>query len=173
MPAGFLKGQAMKKRSWFLDPLKLCVAAVVAAGASILAVVEFIIGETAMGVILLCVALLFVGVALYEGQTITIDENGVRRCLLGKENLCWRWEDIREIGVAGAKALGGSKHHHGTLYIYFSQEHMREEDRMRMMLRQPVKDKILLQYTRQRMDAVQMYWSSTVETWNAGDLQFS
>lgn len=162
-----------KKDTWFLDPLKMGVAIAVAAAAAVLAVADLTIGETAMGLILLAIALLFAGVALYEGQTVTVSEDGVRRRFLGRENRFWRWQEIREIGVAGAKALGGSKQRHGTLYIYFSREHMREEERMRMMLRQPVRDKILLQYTRQRMDAVQMHWSGKIETWNAGDLEFS
>ena len=163
----------MKKNTWFLDPIKLGTAIAIVCVSAFIAVVEFIIGENLMGVILLAVALLFVGVSIYEGQTITVDKDGVRRRILGRENRFWPWESIREVGVAGAKALGGSKNHHGTLYIYFSQEKMTAEDRMSMMLRQPVKDKILLQYTRERMDAVQMHWSAKIETWNAGSLQFS
>ncbi len=163
----------MKKNTWFLDPIKLGAAIAIVCVCAVMAVVEFTIGETLMGVILLAVALLFAGVAVYEGQTITVDNDGVRRRMLGRENCFWPWDSIREIGVAGAKALGGSKTRHGTLYIYFSQEKMKDEDRMRMMLRQPVKDKILLQYTRQRMDAVQTHWSAKIETWNAGALRFS
>lgn len=162
----------MRKHTWFLDPVKLVAACAVTLICAVLGAVEFSIGEALMGAILLAIGLLFAAVALYEGQTVTVDETGVRRALLGRQNRHWRWEDIREVGVAGAKAVGGSKHHHGTLYIYFSQEHMNENDRMSMMLRQPVRDKILLQYTRQRMDCVQLHWSGKVETWNAGDLQF-
>lgn len=162
----------MTKNTWFLDPVKLGAACAMVAVCGVLCAVEFMIGEAAMALILLAVALLFAGVALFESQTITVNEDGVRRALLGRENRFWRWAEIREVGVAGAKALGGSKHHHGTLYIYFSQVHMNEEERMGMMLRQPVRDKILMQYTRQRMDKVQLYWSDKVETWNAGDLQY-
>ena len=160
-------------KRYIVHPLKLGVSLITIAVSLLLAACEFVISRPLSGSLFIAIALLFLMTALNNGSMVSISIAGVQRSTLGLKHLSYSWEDIKEIGVFSSRLFTHSnKIHSGTLYIYFSPQPMSEEERFQMILNWSTKDKIILQYTKERMDTVQLLWSNKIQTYNAGDLHF-
>lgn len=162
----------MKTYKYLVYPLQFAVCLVTILICSILGICEIIINRPVSAIIFFAIAFLFLIVSFSSGAIITINESGIHRFILGKCTKSLTWNSISEIGVAGSKVLNQkNKNHTGTLYIYISEQRMTEEELFQMMLRWPSK-KLFLQYTKTRMDSIQLYWSDKIATYNTGNLRF-
>lgn len=158
---------------FIVHPLKLVVSLATCLASAAIGLSLLEMGRGLSALVFLAVAALFLAVSLVFGATVTLDESGVRRSVLGRVTRSLTWEEIAEVGVAGTKVFNrGSPKKTGSLYIYFSPAAMTEEERFEMILTWPPRDKLFLLHNKKRMDAVQLLWNSKVQTYNAGDLQF-
>lgn len=164
----------MKKNHFIVNANKLLAAALTAGISFILAIALLTVERYGSVAVFLLVAVVFSIVSCVNGCVISVEEDGVRKSLLGKTLKFCHWSEIKEIGVAGSRVfLNDDKQHVGTLYIYFSPAVMDDETRFQMMLKWPPSDKLYMTYNRERMTAVQMHWSSKIETYHAGPITFS
>lgn len=162
-----------KTNHYIVHPLKFAVSLLTVIVSLFLAVCEFVISRPISALFFIVIALLFLVTALNNGARISIDESGVHCNIAGLRRRSFSWEDIKEVGVFSSRLFTNSnKNRAGTLYIYFSTKPMSEQERFQMILNWSVKDKIVLQYTKERMDAVQLLWSNEIQTYNAGELHF-
>jgi len=122
-------------------------------------------------VIFAVIGIVFAALAVLYGSVVHIGPDEVRRTIAGRCVGRLRREQIREVGVAGSNLFHrNNPNKTGTLYIYFSERSMTEDDRFEMMLNWPPKHGIYLTYDSQRMDFIAPLWDRPVETFNAGDI---
>lgn len=155
------------------DSLRFWAASATSLVSLILGISLITTGRYGSAVFFFIICLLFLPIIRIYGTTITIDEEGINSSFLKKPILQMKWNEIQEIGVAGSKLFnnrGGEKP--GTVYIYVSKTLMTEEERFDMMLKFPPKDKIYFEYSKQAIFAVQMRFSSKIQTYNSGDIRF-
>ena len=126
-----------------------------------------------MAVAFLLIALVFLVVGLDYGSVITIEAEGIRKSLFGKTLRFMPWSEVKEVGVTGTKVFGATEKQTGTLFIYISAQELSEEDHFRMMLEWPPKEQLFLEYEKERIDVIQLYWASKIETYQTGKLTFS
>lgn len=123
--------------------------------------------------LLLAVTLAFCFIAFLYGSVLTLDAAGIERRFLGVRVAAVRWGELAEVGVVGLKVFNnGSRERPGTRYIYFSPRALDEEQRFRLALEWPPGDMLYLNYTKERLRAVQNLWNAPVESYNAGDAFF-
>lgn len=164
----------MLEKRFLVNPLKFVAALATALVSLVIAVCLVMIGRYGSALVFAVICALFTPVALFFGATLRISEDGVSHAILGHVTRHMNWDEIREIGVAGTNVFNGKdKKRTGTLYIYFSKEQLDDKARFDMMFKWPVRDKLFMEYTAERIQAVQARWSSLIETYNAGDLRFS
>ena len=159
-------------KRYMLHPLKFTVSLITAAAALVLGICEFLIFRPFSAVFFAGVALLFFFTALYNGMCIAVGRDGIQLSAFGIKRRFLSWNNIKEIGVFGNRLFNANKNRVGTLYIYFSTQPLTDEDRFQMILRWPPKNEIVLQYSKERMDAIQLIWSSEIQTYNTGNLDF-
>ena len=119
---------------------------------------------------------LFLPICATYGASLRIDDEGVTRLnLFGRKTRFLPWREIAEIGVAGSRVLGrgDKKKNPGTLYIYFSENEMTEQQRFETMLHFPTKGLLFTTYSQAKIEAVQLRWSSRIATYNSGTVTFS
>lgn len=131
----------------------------------------FPMGRWGSATIFLILAFIFGGVALLAGSMVHVSEKGLRRTTLGIKTKELSWAQVAEVGITGTKVFN-QRHPEktGSMFIYFSETHLTDEDRFNLMLKWPPMDKLYLLYTPQRFHAIQMLWDAKVETYNVGDL---
>ena len=160
------------KTKFIVHPLKFIVCLATFAIGLVLAVCLILIKRYVSAAVFFGIGLMFLCIASVFGAVITVDDSGVSRSVLGRVRQSFRWDQVAEVGVAGAKVLkSASSQKTGELYIYFSPLALDDQQRFEMMLRWPPKDKIFMQYSRQRIEAVQMCWDSKLQLYNAGKLR--
>lgn len=117
-------------------------------------------------------ALIYMAIALYYSVKLEIDRQGIRRYILSKEIDFTPLDNIKEIGVCGTKVFNyGKKKKTGTLYIYFSEDILNEDERFRMILEWPPKKGVhFMLYTGERALFVQNIWEKPLAKYNTGDL---
>lgn len=161
----------IKTKRYIVHPLKFVVSLLTMAAALLLAICEFVISRPVSALFFIVIALLFLVTTLNNSARISIDKSGVHCNIAGLRRRSFSWEDIKEVGVFSSRLFTNSnKNRAGTLYIYFSTKPMSAQERFQMILNWSVKDKIVLQYTKERMDAVQLLWSNEIQTYNVGEL---
>lgn len=161
-----------KTKGYILHPLKFTAALITAVLSLVLSVCELLISRPFSAAFFIGICLLFSLTAFYNGSRITVCVDGIYCSWAGIKKRFIPWDSMKEIGVFGSRLFPAGKNRTGTLYIYFSAQAMTEEERFQMVLHGPPKDKIVLQYTKERMEAVQLLWSSEIQTCNAGDFHF-
>lgn len=163
----------MNKTELFrVDSLRFWAAAGTSLISFILGITLIIIERYGSALLFFVIFLLFLPIIRIYGAAVTVDEEGIRSSFLGKPLLQMKWDEIQEIGVAGSKLFNnrnGKKT--GTVYIYISRQTMTEDERFNMMLKFPPKDKIYFEYSKEAVLAVQMRWSSKIQTYNSGDIR--
>ncbi|MDE6203827.1 MAG: hypothetical protein K2O16_05170 [Lachnospiraceae bacterium] len=157
---------------YILHPFKFTVSLITAALCLVLSVCEFLISRPFSAAVFIGTALLFSLTALYNGSRITVCNDGIHWSVPGIKRRFIPWDGMKEVGVFGSRLFSANKNRAGTLYIYFSTQAMTEEERFQMVLHWPPKDKIILQYSKERMDTIQLLWSREIQTYNAGDFHF-
>lgn len=163
----------MKESRYIVYPLQLIVSLATIAIAAPLAITTWIMKSIGTAILFTCITLLFILISLSNGSVISIGPEGISRSVLGKITKTLRWEEIAEVGVAGSKVFRQlNKQKTGTMYIYFSEETMTEDERFQMMFNWPPKGKLYLQYKKPRIESIRAFWKGTITTYNTGDLKF-
>lgn len=122
-------------------------------------------------VIYFAVFLIFACVAAKEGATVTVSPSGVEMKCLGKCLRSYSWEEIAEAGIAGTDVFNrGKKKKKWNKYFYFSKSSMTDEERFKMCLEWPPKDKIFFRFDYDRVGVVQMNWNKELQFYNANDI---
>ena len=156
---------------WIADPLKAGICLFAFVFLTIVAATMAAIGRVVSGVIFFAVALGFLYVLTYYGAVLRVDEKGVRKSFLGLFRRSLRWEEIREMGVAGTRIFHrGNKNRAGTLYLYFASEEMDDDARFGMMLKWPQHDRIFLRFSHKRFAALQVWRPEAAVRYNVGKL---
>ena len=161
-----------KPKGYILHPLKFAAALITAIVCFVLGICSFLISRPFSAVSFIGICLLFSLTAFYNGSRITVCSNGVYCSAAGKKIRFIPWDSMKEVGVFGSRLSTTDKSRPGTLYIYFSAQTLTEKERFQMVLHGPARDKIILQYSKERMETVQLLWSSEIQTCNTGDFHF-
>ena len=160
------------KQEYVLDPIKFGVSCATVSICVLLAAFLFLRGERA-GLFFLLPALPFVYVASVYGSRLIVSPEGL---ILSrpwkKEAVSLPWSSVKEMGVVGTKVFNhGNADKTGSLYIYFSEKSLTEDERFRTALEWPPKDMLFLLYTKERMDAIRPLWTGKVQAYNTGELK--
>lgn len=161
------------KNTYMIYPFKFCISVATSLTSFLLAISMLLINRLGSFLLFLIIAIVFLAVALINGSKLTIDDKGVRRTLFGKTLYQYSWEEIAEVGVIGTKVFrNDDKKDVGSRHLYFSREVLTDEERFRMVLQWPPRNKLYMLYNTERLSAVQSYWSGKIETYKAGDVFF-
>ena len=156
-----------------VSPFKFAVAAATCIISLLLTAVQLYLQEWAATALFLIIALLFLAVAVINGSVITISPSGISRSFAFISLSRQSWSDIAEVGVIGTKVFNNKDSKRtGTRYIYFSNACLDDEGRFQLALKWPPKGMMYLQYTKERLESVQLLWEKKVESYNAGDVFF-
>ena len=126
--------------------------------------------------IVLLLMFVYIIAGLKNGCVVRVDKEGIRR-IFPNHTLYTKWEDIKEVGIAGTKVIKGNKNNgnrrnFGSVYIYFSKTAMNEDQLFNMCLEWPPKDTLYIRYSFRRAEAVQRYWMKNIKTYNVDGLPF-
>ncbi len=137
-----------------------------------MAVVMIVIGRIGSAVIFFLMATAFLAVATGNGMTVSFQEEGVVRSLLGIRLSTLKWEEVREVGVCGNRPFHkkGSDRV-GSHYLYFSREKMTEDQRFEMILKWPPRRQVYLLFSQERAAAAQIWWKHPLVFYNSGKLR--
>ena len=78
----------------------------------------------------------------------------MKRHFIWRKALEMNWDEVDEWGIVGTRLFTKIGEYTGTKYLYFSREEMSEDERFRMCLNWPPKDKIYIVYTPKRLEYV-------------------
>lgn len=166
----------MKSNTFRANPFKFAVSLCTSAIALVLSLCMLLsLARPGSAAVFLVIAAVFCIVATIYGAKIRISDEGIARInILGRETRHLSWQDIQEIGVAGTSVFRkDDTKHPGTLYIYFSEEVMTDQDRFNLMLSFPPRDRLFLTYSEERIRAIQLRWNRKIESYHAGHITFS
>ena len=159
------------EQRFIVNKFKCIASAVSSVTFVLLAGAVLFIHRPGSALIFLVLGLIFGFIAVQSGSVLQLNEEGVTRLLLGHTTAKIRWDEIKEIGVAGTKVFNRSHPEKaGSIYIYFSPVQMDEDERFQMMLRWPPSNCLYMTYNQDRFHAVQGHWNSHIEIYNVGDL---
>lgn len=157
--------------SYLIAPKKLLPAFITAVFSMIICITMLFRQEIAGVLLFLAIGLLFGAICALYGAQLTIDESGIHRSLLGIRMGEVGWEKIKEVGVVGTSVFQkGKEKNTGIRFIYFSEEKLDENKRFRLAMEWPPRKMFYLEFDRERLDTVQMFWNSRIAEYNAGDL---
>nr|WP_320129663.1 hypothetical protein [uncultured Sphaerochaeta sp.] len=141
------------------------------------AIVSLILGSTLIyiarpfsALLFFVIMLIFCYMASIYGSLIVLTEESVKRLFSRRILAEYKWNEIKEVGVIGTKAFAKNKHT-GTLYIYISKTVLSKQERFDLVFSWPPKNKIFLTYDKERLEAIQLSYSSEIQTYNAGDIE--
>ncbi|MCF0135157.1 MAG: hypothetical protein HUJ69_01925 [Lachnospiraceae bacterium] len=162
------------KKTFISDPVKM--AAGLLFGLFLLILVPEFIRQTEYwgAVIFGLIGLVMLVFGLLSARQVEVSKEGIACHWFGLLRVERTWEEIREVGVAGMnvfKPKGMSKAS-GTLYIYFSEHIMTEDERLKMVIEWPKADVPFIYFTKKRMEHVQLMWDKKVEFFNAENARF-
>ena len=160
------------KNRYFVNILKMVVGLTTGLFCAVIAVTLLCMNMTWEWIPFLIIAAIFLVVGLNFASVVSIEEDGIRRSLLGRTLKFLPWDRVREVGVTGTKVFGNTEKHTGTRYIYISPRMLSEDDQFNMILQWPPKEQIYLEYSPRALQCVQMHWSEKVKTYRAGELFF-
>jgi hypothetical protein len=161
------------KYNYMVHTLKFVVSLLLFILFAAVCICLFVLGRPFSATVFAILAFIFIVVSLLSGSVISIDATGIchRTCGITVKSL--QWENIAEVGVIGTKVF--NKHHPsktGTIYIYFSETPMTDQERFAMMLKWPPLRKIYMCYTSKRFSSVQTLWDNKIIIYNIGNLTF-
>lgn len=158
---------------FLINPLLFAAGIATALFSFLMCVVLLLLGRWGSAAIFGILFCLFVYVAAENGILICISEQGIfeKGIRRGKRKLPWR--EIHEIGICGTKVFGKYEKvkNFGTLYIYFSEKKMDDNERFGMILRWPPSNKNYMLYSKKRLMAVQRFWGGEIGLYNVEDIE--
>ncbi|MCH1982043.1 hypothetical protein MCG98_05635 [Ruminococcus sp. OA3] len=136
------------------------------------AVQSFLLSYPLVGMLLAMLALFYLGISFFSaGAFVTVNEDGVRLHALGITLKKFRWDDIKEVGIAGTKVFNRKKKEKcGSVYFYFCKKEMNDEERFDMCLKWPPTACIYLHFDNRKFDYIQSKWNKKIVTYNVGNL---
>ena len=162
------------KHRFLVNPPRLVVSLGILLVLAVLTGVMIHLGRPLSIGIFGALTLIYAAVALEQGAVITVGPEGVERHVLGVLRKRLRWDQIGEIGVGGTRVLRDPDSKRvGTLYLYFSEKALTEEERFQLLLRWPHWNQCYLLFSHARVRAVQMLWDREIQTCNVGDLSLN
>lgn len=160
------------EQKYFVNPREFIVSAATAIGSAIIAGICIMLGRYFSALIFAAIALIFLKMTLDAGARLSVGQTGITRRLFGKVTHQISWEEVAEVGIAGSKVFNkGNPSKTGTVYIYFSQEPMDDQERFNMMLKWPPKNKLYLSYNKSRLDFVKTVSGKEITGYNIGKLK--
>ena len=112
-----------------------------------------------LGLVYLVLSIVYLYFTFRSAVLLEMDDRGLRDRFLWFTFNELPWINVREVGIANLKVLkNAEKKKLGELYIYFSDEQMGDEERLRMCLHWPPKDKRYMRFSQKRIKAIQKYW---------------
>ena len=158
-------------KTFCVDTFK-CVALGFFAGIFLLAAVAlWCVGSWAAGGVFLALALVYAFFSARNGARVTIGPKGVSRKFLWFPPQAYTWDQLAEVGVFGTKLFHKKDSAKvGSLYLYFSDKAMTEDERFQMVLRWPPKQ-IYCVFAQPRLEQVQYFWDNKIASYNAGELK--
>lgn len=160
-------------RKFIVNPILCAFCAVISIFSATMIYIMIIIERFGSAAIFGVMAVVFLCTAVYFGNVISVDHNGIRKYVLGIPLKHILWSEIEEIGICGTKVFNkGNPKKVGTIYIYFSTRKLDENAHFKMILEWPPKDMYFVLYNQARLTAIQTLWSSRIETYNVGGLSF-
>lgn len=117
-------------------------------------------------------ATLYALVALKNGSTVSVSEEGIS-LYIGRYRLRHlNWDAIKEIGVLDTKVFPASakKKKHGALYMYYAEHELDEKERFELCLKWPPKEMIYHRFTGEIKDSLEAYWQKEIKLYNVSDM---
>ncbi len=161
------------RRKYIMDPVT-CIEAFVTAFTFIaVANVMIIIARPGSAFVFFALGILFAVIAVRNGRSVVIGEDGVYSSFFGLFSRYMSWDDIEETGVAGMRIFfKPSNTKAGDRYIYLVPRKLDDQERFSMILNWPPKDGIYLRYSSERYSAIRYRWDKEIIEYNAGELKF-
>ena len=161
------------KRQYCVSPFKLAVSICTSLFSFLMAGVQIFLREWPAVILFFSVAVIFFAVAAANGSLIVLSPEGIQKKLAFLTLATLDWSDIKEVGVIGTKVFNGNHPSRtGTRYIYLSTAAFTDQERFRLALAWPPRNMIYLQYSKERLETVQLLWEGKIDTYNAGDVFF-
>ena len=158
--------------NYVVNKYKLIIAALCCIIFASIAVLLFLWKAYLLACIFLILCIVYLVVALQNGNVVRVDRSGVSR-RFPPNKLSMSWEDISEVGVVGLRVLNSKgKRYTGSRYIYVSRKPLSEEERFNMCLKWPPQDVLYFRFSYKRIAAVQKLWEREIVMFNTGNLQF-
>lgn len=161
----------MNEKSFICNPLKLCISLTTAIVSLVLGVALLTVSRFFSALFFFAIMLVFSYIACMYGSAIIINDEGVKRSILRRVVADYTWNEIGEVGVIGANPFS-NRNDSRFLNIYISKKVLTEQERFDLMVSWPPKDAIFLSYNKQRLEAIQLHYSSKIHVHNAGNLVF-
>ena len=133
--------------------------------------------------VFLAIAALFGFLCGRYGSVLHIDDEKLELKFLGLSRKTMPWSQIREVGLigenvfngggsapSGGSAPGGKRKKTGDKYLYFSPVSMDADERFRMIVRWPPRDKLYAEYSEELLAYAMTKWGRELETYNVEDL---
>ena len=160
----------MKRKTKFTVNPALCgLALIVWLLLTSSAVVVLPMGRLVSALVFFVLGLAFLTVAVRNGISVEVGTDGLHRSIFGRELSFLPWEKVKEVGVCGVRPFHAKDAKNtGTLYIYFSEIHMNDEERFDMVLKWPPRDKVYFVHDLDRLKTVQYRWGGKIECYNTG-----
>lgn len=163
----------MKKRCGFIVDLGKAAVCLSVGAVLSFAAAGMIYGRKWTGLLIfLVIALLYLGVGIWNASKIYWDVEGVSRKVFGIRVKLIPWSEIQEVGIMGTKVFNRKNPMKtGRMYIYFSEKTLSDKERFSLMLRWPPLNKIYLLYQADRVEALRYCYTGKIETYNVGGLE--
>ena len=104
------------EKKYFVNPTQLAAAGATALATAVLAVTLMGLRRPVSALVFLVIAVVFGRIALETGAWIVVNPDGVSRRLFGRTTMSMTWDEMGEVGVAGARIFNkGNPDKTGTL----------------------------------------------------------
>lgn len=154
-----------------IHTFKCVIAALVAVMFVVLGIVQIILCHIFTAAFLMSLGIFFFWISIANGSTVLVNADGVALITFGHIRRFFSWDSIQEVGVTGTKVFNRhSPSKTGTVFIYFSRSKMTKDDRFKMILNWPPKEKIYFQFSMDKLAAVERYWTKEIALNNIGNI---
>ena len=163
----------LPKKAWVFvaDPLKAGICLASWAFLMAVAVELAVMDRNWSALVFFIISLGFLYVLSIYGALVHVEAEGLRKSFFGLWKAKLRSEEIGEMGVAGTRIFHrGNPNRAGTIYIYFSDAPMTDEERFGMMLKWPPRNRIFLRFSHKRFAALQVWREDPAVKYNIGKL---
>ena len=121
--------------------------------------------------IFFAIAILFGFVLVRCGSVLCIDDEKLELKFLGLSRKVMPWSEVREVGLIGENVFNrGKKEKTGDKYLYFSPVKLDADERFKMIVKWPPKDKLYAEYSEKLLAYAMTIWGKDLETYNVEDL---